>query len=121
MAESPSGKGQPVVVYGGSSGGFGGMRPGVGGNQGGASSIGAGTAFAIMKDNDVLLAIKPPKNYNYVLYTSPELEAGVSYTLYRGGSVSGSLVHEDDSAYDYRYSGYDASGAEILSTVNAKN
>ena len=121
MAESPSGKGQPVVVYGGSSGGFGGMRPGVCGNQGGASSIGAGTAFAIMKDNDVLLAIKPPKNYNYVLYTSPELEAGVSYTLYRGGSVSGSLVHEDDSAYDYRYSGYDASGAEILSTVNAKN
>lgn len=121
MAESPSGKGQPVVVYGGSSGGFGGMRPGAGGNQGSTSSISAGTAFAIMKDNDVLLAIRPTKNYNYVLYTSPELEAGVSYTLYRDGSVSGSPVQEDNSAYDYRYSGYDVSGGTVLSTINAQN
>lgn len=120
MAESPSDKEQPFVVYGGS-GGFGGMRPGPGGNQGGSSSISAGTAFAIMKDNDILLAIKPAKNYNYVLYTSPELDAGSSYTIYRGGSVSGSPVQADSSAYDYRYTEYDASGAAILSTVIAQN
>lgn len=46
MAESPTGKEQPFIVYGGASGGFGGMRPGQGGNQGNSSSISAGTAFA---------------------------------------------------------------------------
>lgn len=117
MAESPSGKEQPVLIYGGSSGGFGGMRPG--GNQGSGASISANTAFAIMKDNDVLLAIKPIKNYNYVLYTSPELESGSAYTMYSGGSVSGSLVQTDSSAYDYRYTGYDASGATVLSTATS--
>lgn len=121
MAESPTNKEQPLVVYGGSSYGFGGMRPGPGGNQGGSSSISAGTAFAIMKDNDTLLAIKPTKNYNYVLYTSPELEAGSSYTVYCGGSVSGSPLQADSSAYDYRYTEYDVSGASILSTVTAQN
>lgn len=121
MAESPSGKEQPLVVYGGTLGGFGGMRPGQGGNQGGSSSVSAGTAFAIMKGNDTLLAIKPAKNYNYVLYTSPELEAGSSYTIYCGGSVGGSLVQADSSAYDYRYTEYDTSGATILSTVTAQN
>lgn len=119
MAESPSSKEQPLVVYGGSTGGFGGMRPGPGGNSGGGSSISAGTAFAIMKDQDMLLAIKPTKNYNYVLYTSPELEAGSTYTIYRGGSVGGSLVQADSSVYDYRYTEYDASGAAVLSTVTA--
>lgn len=119
MAESPSGKEQPVVVYGGSTGGFGGMRPGSGGSMGGSSSISAGTAFAIMKGQDILLAIKPVKNYNYVLYTSPELEAGSSYTICRGGSVGGSPVFADGSAYDYRYTEYDDSGAEVLSTVTA--
>lgn len=120
MAESPSAKEQPVVVYGGSTGGFGGMRPGQGGNPGGGSSISAGTAFAIMKDQDMLLAIKPTKNYNYVLYTSPELEAGCSYTIYRGGSVGGSPVQADSGAYDYRYTEYDASEAAVLSTVTAQ-
>lgn len=119
MAESPSNKEQPVVVYGSSTGGFGGMRPGPGGNSGGSSSISAGTVFAIMKDQDMLLAIKPTKNYNYVLYTSPELEAGSSYTIYRGGSAGGSLVQTDGSAYDFRYTEYDASGATVLSTVTA--
>lgn len=135
MTESPSGKEQPVLVYGGSSGGpfgdfsggpsggaFGGasgMRPGSGGNQGSSSSLSANTAFAIGKDSDVLLAMKPVKDYNYVLYSSPELEEGSSYTIYSGGSVIGSLVQTDGSAYDYRYTGYDASGATVLSTVTA--
>lgn len=121
MAESPSGKEQPVVVYGGSSGGFGGMWPGQGGNEGGSgsSSIDAGTAFAIMKDQEMVLAVQPTKNYNHILYTSPELEAGCSYTIYRGGSVGGSPVQADSGAYDYRYSEYDASGATVLSTVTA--
>lgn len=120
MAESPSGKEQPVVIYGDSRGSFGGMRPGQGGNSWGGSSISADTAFAIMKDQDMLLAIKPTKNYNYVLYTSPELEAGCSYTIYRGGSVGGSLVQADSGAYDYRYTEYDASEAAVLSTVTAQ-
>lgn len=29
----------------------------------------------------------------------------------QGGSVSGSLINSDSEAYDYRYSGYNTSGA----------
>ncbi len=131
MVESPSGKEQPILVYGSSSGGpsggpsggsFGGssgMRPGPGGNQGSRSSLSANTVFAIVKDNDVLLAMKPIKDYNYVLYSSPELEEGSAYTMYSGGSVIGLPVQIDSSAYDYRYMGYDTSGAMVLSTVTA--
>lgn len=132
MAESPAGKDQPVVVYG-ESGGMGSMGPGQGGSpggnrrvgpggsQGGNSSFSANTAFAIMKGQDTVLAIKPIKTYNYVLYSSPELESGSEYTMYSGGSVSGSLVQTDSTAYDYRYTGYDTSGAAALSTVTAQN
>lgn len=120
MVESPTGKEQPIVVYGGSSGGFGGMMPGQGKNQGSSSSLSANKAFAIMKENNVLLAMKPIKNYNYVLYSSPELENGTTYTLYSGGSVSGSLVRTDNSAHDYRYTEYDVSGASVLSTITAE-
>lgn len=123
MIESPTGKEQATIVYSGSggSGGFGFMRPGQGGNQVGNSSFSANTAFAIMNGNDVILAIKPIKNYNYILYSSPELENGSAYTMYSGGSVSGSLVQTDSSAYDYRYTEYDASEAAVLSTVTAQN
>ncbi len=121
MAESPSEKEQPFIVYSSSSGGFGGMRPGPGGNPGSSAALGADTAFAVMRDNDVLLAMKPVKNYNYVLYSSPELESGSAYTLYSGGSVSGSPVQAESGAFDYRYAEYDASGATVLSTVTAQN
>lgn len=127
MAESPALKEQAVLVYGSSgsdspgSGGFGSMRPGPGGNQGSSSSFSANTVFSIMKDDNVLLAIKPIKDYNYILYSSPELENGSAYTLYSGGSASGSLVQADSSAYDYRYTGYDAAGATVLSTVTLQN
>lgn len=119
MVESPGGKEQATVVYGGS-GGAGSMRPGQDRNQSGSSSLSGNTAFAIMKDNDMLLAMKPIKNYNYILYSSPELKNGSTYTLYSGGSIAGSLIQTDNSAYDYRYTGYDTSGATELGIVTAQ-
>lgn len=119
MVESPRGTEQATVVYGGS-GGAGSMRPGQNRNQSGSSSLSGNTAFAIMKDKDIILAMKPIKNYNYVLYSSPDLENGSTYTLYSGGSVAGALIQTDNSAYDYRYTGYDVSGATELGTVTAQ-
>ncbi len=124
MAETPSGKEQPVLVYGGT-GGSGSMRPGEGGgragNQGGSQLLSANTPFAIMDGDNLLLAIKPVKNYNYVLYSSPELENGSTYTIYNGGSVNGSAVLTDSSTHDYRYTGYETTGATVLGTVTAQN
>lgn len=109
MVTSPTSKQQPVVTNSSSSGGGGGMnRPGQGGGSSGTSS----SAFAIYDNsNNMLVSVKPPKSYSYILYTSPSLSSGSSYTLYTGGSVSGSLINSDSEAYDYRYSGYNTSGA----------
>lgn len=127
MIESPTETGQ-AVISNLSSGGPGQTFPGQGGGfagfPGGASgsaSYGADTPFAIMDaSQNVVLSMKPVKTYSYVLYSSPELSAGSSYTLYSGGEVSGSKLNADSGAYDYRYSGYDISGADTVGTVTAK-
>lgn len=119
MTTSPTSKQQSVVTNSSSSGGMGGMggmtRPG----QSGSSSSTSASAFAIYdSSSNMLVSVKPPKSYSYILYTSPSLSSGSSYTLYTGGSVSGSLINSDSEAYDYRYSGYNTSGA-TSSTVTA--
>lgn len=128
MIESPTETGQAVVSYP-SSGGQG-QRPGQmfpgqgGGFPGGGSgsaSFGSDTPFAILDaGQNVLLSMKPIKAYSYVLYSAPQLAAGSTYTLYSGGGVSGTKLNADSGAYDYRYSGYDTSGADTVGTVTAK-
>lgn len=119
MITSPTSKDQAVVTNSSSSsggmGGMGGMRPGQSGSSGSTSS----GAFAVFNSSGTaLLSIQPPKSYSYVLYSSPEITSGSSYTLYTGGSVSGGLINSDSEAYDYRYTGYSTSGA-TSSTVTA--
>ena len=92
------------------------------GNNGPGSSSGttysANTAFAITDSSgNVLLSICPNKSYGYVLYSSPELSTGSSYSLYSGGTVSGSKI--TDHAYDFRYTSCDLSDAAVVSTVTA--
>lgn len=105
---------------GGNTGGPGGQGgPGGMGGQGGpgsnsSTSYSAGTVFGITDgDGNTILAMQPAKSYSYVLYSSPALASGKSYTLYSGGSVSG----EKKGTYDYRYDSYNTSGASAIKTV----
>ncbi len=110
MIESPTETYQAVVSYP-SSGGS--NQPGPGGSFGGPfggmsgnSSFGANSPFAILDGSqNVLLSIKPIKQYSYILYSSPELTSVSSYTLYNGGEVSGTQLNTDNKSYDYRYTG----------------
>ncbi|WP_302630227.1 hypothetical protein [uncultured Eubacterium sp.] len=43
-------------------------------------------------NNNIILSICPNKKYSYVLYTSPKLTAGTTYSMYSGGSVSGNKL-----------------------------
>lgn len=90
-------------------------RPGGNGNAHenfSANNYTANTAFGILDNaGNVMLSICPDKAYGYVLYSSPEIEDGTSYTMYSGGSVSGNKLK--DSAYDYRYEVYDSTGASV--------
>ena len=89
-------------------------RPG--GNNG--TTYSANTAFSIADSSgDVILSICPDKSYSYVLYSSPELISGDSYTLYSGGSVSGSKLADSD--YDFRYEHCDTNSASVISTTTA--
>lgn len=82
------------------------------------STYSANTAFSIADSSgNVILSICPNKSYSYVLYSSPELTSGDSYTLYSGGSVSGNKL--TDSDYDFRYEGCDTSSASVVSTTTA--
>lgn len=132
MIESPTETYQAVVSYP-SSGGSNQTRPGPGGpGQGGSfggpfggmsgnSTFGANSAFAIIDSSqNVLLSIKPIKQYSYILYSSPELTSGSSCTLYNGGEVSGVQLNTDNKSYDYRYTGYNTSGASTVGTVTVK-
>lgn len=89
---------------------------GPGGSSG--STYSANTAFSIADSSgNVILSICPNKSYSYVLYSSPELTSGDSYTFYSGGSVSGNRL--TDSDYDFRYEGCDTSNASVISTTTA--
>ncbi|MEW6651649.1 MAG: dockerin type 1, partial [Chloroflexota bacterium] len=51
----------------------------------------AGTLVSIVtKDGQNVLTFAPAKDYQSVLFSSAELENGVTYNLYSGGSASGS-------------------------------
>lgn len=126
MAQNPSTAKQAYVVYGKTSTGQGGMggRPGNNNGNGngsfasGTSAIGTDTPFTITdSDKTVLVTIKAQKEYTYVLYSSPALQSGESYTMYTGGTVS-ELLNES-MPYDFRYTTCDLSGASVLSTVTA--
>ena len=104
-----------VKVTNGSSGGMGGgMKPG----QPSSGTTSTSTFAIFDSSNAVVLSVKPVKAYSYILYSSPSFKSGANYTLYSGGSVSGSLINPDLEAHDYRYTGYNSSGA-TSSTITA--
>lgn len=110
------------TVSGSTSKGAPGGNGGPGGNNGPGGSSGstysANTAFSIADSSgNVILSICPNKSYSYVLYSSPELTSGDSYTLYSGGSISGSKLADSD--YDFRYESCDTSSASVISTTTA--
>lgn len=113
---------QAYIKYSGSSSGSnrpgGGMGGFPGGSQGSSGSSLSG-AFGIMNGSNTILSISPIKSYAYIFYTSPELASGTSYSLYSGGTVSGSLIQSDSSAYDYRYTEYSTTSATSLGSVTA--
>ena len=114
LCTSSGNNGMRFAGPGGNSGPGGNGGPG--GNSG--STYSAGTTFAITDSSgNSVLSICPNKTYGYVLYSSPELTSGASYTMYSGGSTSGSRL--TDSAYDFRYEGFDSSGATTVSTTTA--
>lgn len=101
---------QSGIKYNGGGGGMGGGSSG--------STYSANTAFSIADSSgNVILSFCPDKSYSYVLYSSPELTSGDSYTLYSGGSVSGNRL--TDSDYDFRYESCDTSSASVISTTTA--
>jgi len=121
MNENPTSIGQASVTLGSASGGMGG-GPGGGGRPGQSSQSGSSVskgAFLGIKSSDgtTVLALKAPKNISYVLYSSPELVSGTSYTLYSGGTATAALY--GDFTYDCRYTGYSSEGATTMSTVTA--
>ena len=104
---APGGNGRP----GGNGGGN-----GPGGNNG--TTYSANTAFSIADSSgNVILSICPDKSYSHVLYSSPELISDDSYTLYSGGSVSGSKLADSD--YDFRHESCDTNSASVISTTTA--
>ena len=100
MAESPStsGKGYAVTygVNGGMGGGPGGMRPGQG-NTGSTSAIAAGTLLTLADANgNVAAALKVKVNTSAVILGSDSIVKGGTYTLYSGGTYTGTL---DENGY----------------------
>ena len=80
----------PYVVFGGTAGGMGGM--GVFGRTGGMMSAGtnlvtAGSTIEITDESGkVLYTAKAPRDASYILFASPELTSGATYTLKNGGT-----------------------------------
>lgn len=88
MVEGPTEVNQPYIQYGaGSSGGMGGMggnRPGSQGNSG-SSSITSGSTITINDSTgNTLYTYTAKKAASYILYSSPSLVSGSSYTINSG-------------------------------------
>ena len=111
MAESPSTSGGTYTVTygingggmgGPGQGGFGGGRPGQGGfdpgSQGGtATGLGAGTQLTLADDaGNVVATFTVKTTAQAIVIGSPDLVSGQTYTLYSGGTYSGSL---DENGY----------------------
>ena len=109
MAESPSsGSGEYTVTYGVNGGGMGcpgqgGGRPGQGGFDPGSQSgtttgsLGAGTQLTLADESGNVIATFTVKTTAHaIVIGSPDITAGKTYTLYSGGTYSGSL---DENGY----------------------
>lgn len=118
MNENPTSTEQACITYGSSSSSGPGGRP----NQmrpGGSSSISSGNILAVQDGNsNTILVLQAPKALSYLLYSSPELTAGSTYSFYLGGSCAGSSLIKDWK-YDCRYTEYDSSSASLLTSVTA--
>lgn len=118
MNENPTSTEQACITYGGSSSSGPGRGPGQL-RQGSSSSITSGGILAVQDESgNTILTLKAPKTLSYLLYSSPELTAGNTYSFYLGGSCTGSLVIKDWE-YDCRYTEYGREGASLLATVTA--
>ena len=125
MAESPStGSGEYTVTYGVNGGGMGGGRPGQPGSfdpgsQSGTAtgSLGAGTQLTLADESGNVVATFTVKTTaQAIVIGSPDITAGKTYTLYSGGTYSGSL---DENGY--AAGGTITGGTKIASgTVNSK-
>lgn len=112
MPNIPNGQGMPV-----SQGGLGIPNGSMGQEN---SVLSAGEAFAILDQKEnVLVSVKIKKDISSILYTSPDLKEGETYTISGKGLVMGNAV-KTDNPYDGRYTGYDAKNAQVLSEVTAK-
>lgn len=75
------------------------QAPGTGSSQNSvalvlSSTYNAGTLIHFQKANgDELVSFAPGKNYQLVLFSSPELVKGNSYSVYSGGSHSGTALN----------------------------
>lgn len=102
MAESPSANGTGYAVTygvnGGMGGGFGGGMGGPGqGNTGSTSAIAAGTLLTLADANgNVAAALKVKVNTSAVILGSDSIVKGGTYTLYSGGTYTGTL---DENGY----------------------
>ncbi|MCR4841626.1 MAG: carbohydrate-binding domain-containing protein, partial [Eubacterium sp.] len=109
--------GATVLVAGGS--GMGGS-PSLSGTYGVSysSSVSSGTAFAVEDGSgSVLVAALAPKAVSSILFVSPDLTSGTSYSLYTGGTVSG-LVNSN-SSHDCRYSTYSGGTSSATATASS--
>lgn len=68
------------------------------------------TIFSVTDGNDFTLSFAPTKSYSYVFISSPELSTGSDYSIYTGGSHSG-------TATDGLYSEGEYSAGELLTTI----
>lgn len=85
MVENPNSISQAVITYGSS--GMNGSRPGRPGSSS-SSSTSSSEAFSILDaDGNVLQTVDPGKAYSYILYSSPELTEGATYSFTRGGTT----------------------------------
>jgi hypothetical protein len=76
----------------------------------------AGTLVHIAgADGETLLTYAPSKDYQSIVFSSPELTSGATYTVYTGGSVSGT---EDGGLYtDATYTAGDEQTSFTVSSV----
>ena len=80
-----------------------------------STSISPGILFHIEDTNgNSLLTFAPERRYYSMIFSAPELSAGISYRLYTGGSSTGTVVNG-------LYSGGSYSGGTLRSTFNLTN
>jgi hypothetical protein len=78
----------------------------------------AGTLFHIeTSDGDDILTFRPTKRYESIVFSSPALSYGSSYTVYSGGSATGTLTDGLYSGGTYSPGTIDTDLAFTISSV----